>query len=812
MRRVILLAALAVIACEGPDTSISKDIRSYEELEGFFDMYWDESLGRLLLKIEEFEKPFLYQSSLARGVGSNDIGLDRGQLGSTKVVEFHRSGPKVLLIEKNLRFRASSDSLDEKRAVEESFARSVIWGFESLGNVDGATIIDASDFFIRDAHGISARLKAAGEGKYIVDASRSAIYLQRTKAFSDNSEIEAIVTYTGQPMGEILQTIVEDPATVTVHLHHSLIRLPDHKYEPLRYDPRAGFGGLSYENEGFFDYATPIGNTLSVAFGRRHHLEKKDPTAQVSEAVEPIVYYVDRGAPEPIRSALMEGAYWWNEAFEAAGYQDAFRVELMPEDADPMDVRYNVIQWVHRSTRGWSYGGSVLDPRTGEIIKGHVTLGSLRVRQDYLIAEGLLAPYDKETVPDAMLEMALARIRQLSAHEVGHTLGFEHNMAASTQDRASVMDYPFPLIKFSNDGSLDLSDAYDIGIGEWDKRMVIYGYQDFPDGVDINLERDKILAETIASGLKYVADSDSRGVGTVHPDGNLWDNGVDAIEELEHLLKVRNFALHRFSERNIRVGRPTATIEEVLVPLYLLHRFQIQAVGKFIGGQYFRYVLRGDNQEAIRFVEADKQREAIEILLRTISPLELRLPDTLINSIPPRPPGFAKTREMFPTDTGTVFDPFGAIESAVVLTLEVLLEPTRAARMISAKSRNVELPGFGELTDDLLRATWYAIDSSYSYGEIRRTTNILVLERLMLLSTNQEADAQVRAIALDAVQELDNWLAIRIARESDREWRAHYRLARHQIKRMFDDPTSLESLVPVVPPPGSPIGDFSPGN
>ena len=812
MRRVILLAALAVIACEGPDTSISKDIRSYEELEGFFDMYWDESLGRLLLKIEEFEKPFLYQSSLARGVGSNDIGLDRGQLGSTKVVEFHRSGPKVLLIEKNLRFRASSDSLDEKRAVEESFARSVIWGFESLGNVDGATIIDASDFFIRDAHGISARLKAAGEGKYIVDASRSAIYLQRTKAFSDNSEIEAIVTYTGQPMGEILQTIVEDPATVTVHLHHSLIRLPDHKYEPLRYDPRAGFGGLSYENEGFFDYATPIGNTLSVAFGRRHHLEKKDPTAQVSEAVEPIVYYVDRGAPEPIRSALMEGAYWWNEAFEAAGYQDAFRVELMPEDADPMDVRYNVIQWVHRSTRGWSYGGSVLDPRTGEIIKGHVTLGSLRVRQDYLIAEGLLAPYDKETVPDAMLEMALARIRQLSAHEVGHTLGFEHNMAASTQDRASVMDYPFPLIKFSNDGSLDLSDAYDIGIGEWDKRMVIYGYQDFPDGVDINLERDKILAETIASGLKYVADSDSRGVGTVHPDGNLWDNGADAIEELEHLLKVRNFALHRFSERNIRVGRPTATIEEVLVPLYLLHRFQIQAVGKFIGGQYFRYVLRGDNQEAIRFVEADKQREAIEILLRTISPLELRLPDTLINSIPPRPPGFAKTREMFPTDTGTVFDPFGAIESAVVLTLEVLLEPTRAARMISAKSRNVELPGFGELTDDLLRATWYAIDSSYSYGEIRRTTNILVLERLMLLSTNQEADAQVRAIALDAVQELDNWLAIRIARESDREWRAHYRLARHQIKRMFDDPTSLESLVPVVPPPGSPIGDFSPGN
>ena len=812
MRRMILLAALAVTmaACEIPEPDISQQLPSFEKIEGFFDLYWDESGGRVLLGIEEFEEPFLYQSSMARGIGSNDIGLDRGQLGSTRVVEFQQSGPKVLLIENNLRFRASSDNPDERRAVDESFARSVIWGFESLGNVDGATIVDATEFFIRDAHGISARLKEAEEGEYTLDASRSAIYLPGTKAFPDNSEVEAVVTYTGQPTGEILQTVVPNPTTITVHSHHSLIRLPDHNYEPLPYDPRAGFIGLTYESEGFLDYATPIGDSLAVAYGRRHRLEKKDPSAEVSAAVEPIVYYVDRGAPEPIRSALMEGAAWWNEAFEAAGYEDTFRVKLMPEGADPMDVRYNVIQWVHRSTRGWSYGASVLDPRTGEIIKGHVTLGSLRVRQDYLIAEGLLAPYDDETVPDAMLEMALARLRQLSAHEVGHTLGIEHNFAASTQNRASVMDYPVPLVKFDDDGSLDLSDAYDTGIGEWDKRVVLYGYQDFPDGADAGEERDKIIAETIASGWKYVADSDARDVGTAHPDGNLWDNGTDAIEELEHLLRVRDFALRRFSERNIRVGRPMATIEEVLVPLYLLHRFQIKAVGKLIGGQYFQYALRGDGQDISAAVGADKQRTAIAILLRTMSPTVLRIPDKLINSISPRPPGFAKTRETFPADTGPVFDPLGAARSAVALTLDVMLEPTRAGRMISANARQADLPGFGELTDDLLRATWYSSQRAGADGEIQRARNSLVLERLMMLGTNQEAGMQVQAIAFDAIKELDSWLAPRTAGETDRRWRAHYRLARHQIERMLEDPASLETLVPVAPPPGSPIGGLEP--
>jgi hypothetical protein len=800
---VLGLAVSSVAAAAEPETVTRLD--DYDRLPGFIDMYWDAGSGRLLLAIEDFDEPFLYQSSLARGVGSNDLGLDRGQLGSARLVTFERAGAKILLVQHNLDYRASGEDSDERRAVEESFARSVLWGFEALGGQDGAAIVDATAFFLRDADGLAHRLAEAGEGDYRPDESRSAIWLPRTKAFPDNSEVEAVVTFTGKPVGEFLPTVVPDPTLVTVHLHHSFIRLPDRDYEPLPYDPRAGIIGLRYDSGGFLDYATGIGEPLLVAYGRRHRLEKRDPAAESSPAVEPIVYYVDRGAPEPVRSALIEGARWWNEAFEAAGYQDALRVELLPQGADPMDVRYNVIQWVHRSTRGWSYGSSVLDPRTGEILKGHVTLGSQRVRQDYMIAEGLLAPYGDEAGGDRMLEMSLARIRQLSAHEVGHTLGIEHNFAASTQERASVMDYPFPLIRFDGDGELDLSDAYGSGIGEWDKRVVLYAYQDFPEGVDAGEARERILGETVRQ-WKFVADADSRSVGTAHPDGNLWDNGADAIEELEHLLRVREHALGRFSAANVRAGRPLATLEDVLVPIYLLHRYQIEAVAKLIGGAYFNYALRGDGQEAIRPVDPRRQRAAIHALAGTLAPGVLRLPADLAEAIPPRPPGFARTRETFDGYTGGPFDPLAPADSAVALTLDALLEPTRAARLNRGHALDPDQPSFAEVLDVVLDASWFAPPAAGDEGVIRRATDTAVLHRLMSLAVHPEAATDVRSLALDAVYELDDWLEGREERESDRRWRAHYRDARLAIERMLDDPATIQRIVPVRPPPGAPIG------
>ncbi len=806
LRRFYLSVFIAVGAFQIVNAEDSLDLGAYEHLDGFLDFYWDEDSGRVLLDTGSLDQPLIYQSSLARGVGSNDLGLDRGQLGATRIVRFVKSGPKVLLVEDNLTFRANSDNTDEKQAVEESFARSVIWGFEDLDTAPERTIIDLTEFVVRDAHGIAQRLSAAGEGAYSVDASRSAIYMPRTKVFPDNSEAEAIVSLVGEPSGRYLPSVAPDARAVTVHVHHSFIRLPDDDYEALAYDPRAGVIGLRWNAGGFSDYATAIGDDLTTDYGRRHRLKKKDPAAAVSEAVEPIIYYLDRGAPEPVRSALLDGARWWNQAFEAAGYKDAFQVKLLPEGVDPMDVRYNLIQWVHRSTRGWSYGDSVTDPRTGEILKGHVSLGSLRVRQDYLIAEGLLAPYTDETVPPDMIEMALARIRQLSAHEVGHTIGFEHNFAASTQDRSSVMDYPVPMIKIRDDGSLDLSEAYDDKIGSWDKRTVIYAYQDFADGVDANVERNKIMVETLAAGFKYVADEDARSSATAHPDGNLWENGKDAIEELEHLMQVRQIALNNFSAKTIRLGRPLATIEEVLVPIYLLHRFQIEAVGKLVGGQYFNYKLRGDGQTLPRPVSARRQQQAIDALLASIDAETLKLPDRIIALIAPRPPGNQKSRETFSGKTGVVFDARAPAASAVAMTLNVLLEPSRAARLMQN-----DAPGFSAVTRGLMQASWRAKPASNGMlAAIQRQTNMQVLHALLGLALDARADGDVRAIALASINELSDWLQ-RQAPKSD-VWNAHYRFARFEIDRLLADPAQINALSPVTIPPGSPIGSFQSGS
>jgi len=813
-----LLACLLFIT--GPLFANTEDIGSIDgrvkglvHMEGFFDLYWDQKKGQLLLGIDSMGDQFIYQSSLARGVGSNDLGLDRGQLGPTRLVEFYRSGPKVLMIENNPAYRANSDQPAERAAVDSSFARSVVWGFELVAETDGSVLVDATDFFLRDSHGVATSLSRAQQGTYKIDPGRSAVFLPRTKAFPDNTEVEAIVSYTGERkfddkgvvVSDILSTVVPDPTSVTVHLHHSFIRLPDDNYNPLPYDPRAGIIP-SPSGDGFTDYAVPIGDPVRVVYGRRHRLEKLDPQADVSEAVEPIIYYLDPGVPEPVRSALLEGAGWWNQAFEAAGYRNAFQVKMLPEGVDPMDVRYNVIQWVHRSTRGWSYGSSVMDPRTGEIIKGHVSLGSLRVRQDYLIAEGLLAPYQQGQVPDTMLEMSLARIRQLSAHEVGHTLGMEHNFAASVNDRSSVMDYPFPLIKFDTDGNLDLSNAYDVGIGDWDKRTIQYAYQDFPKEMDDAAQRRKILEETMASGLLYVADSDARDPGTSHPQGNLWDNGADAIIELEHLLRVRAYALDNFSERNIRPGRPLATIEEVLVPIYLLHRFQIQAVAKLIGGQYFSYSMRGDGRTAPVNVTAEKQKAAINALTDALDPKVLMLPQSLVDLIPPRPPGHKLGRESFARSTGVSFDPLSPAASLVSLTLETMLNQQRAARMNAYHATDPTQPGFKQMLDALNNASWYEQRQTNMAAAIQRVKNEQILHAQMALVANAKATSQVRAQALVSIQSLDQWLTKQGKKRVDDDWAAHYAKAKLEIKLWLEDPTRLAPESKTPSPPGSPIG------
>src|SRR5574338_148413 len=723
---LVLLICFSTIHAQKTQ-SISEKVAGMEKFPGFFPLYWDAKAGKIWLEIDKWNTEFLYVESLPAGIGSNDIGLDRGQLGNSAIVRFDRSGPRVLLVAPNYNFRAISNNADERIAVRDAFAESILWGFEVAAEDGDRVLVDATKFYFRDVHQVPRALQRAQQGTYRLDDSRSAFYLPNTKNFPQNTEVETTLTFTGEPAGQFVREVVPVPEAITLRERHSFVQLPPPGFKPRVFDPRAGYFGIDY-----MDFATPIEEPITKRFIARHRLQKKDPSARVSEAVEPIVYYVDRGAPEPVRSALLEGARWWNQAFEALGYKGAFRVELMPPEVDPMDVRYNVIQWVHRSTRGWSYGNSLVDPRTGEIIQGRVSLGSLRDRQDLLIAEGLLAPYDNtNTASPKLLEMVLARLRQLSAHEVGHTLGLQHNYAASPVGRASVMDYPAPHAKLGLDGVPDLSDAYAKGIGEWDKVAIAYGYQDFAPGTDEHAALDRTLSEAFARGLMYLTDQDARPPSSSSSVAHLWDNGTNVIDELSNVMKVRAAALRRFGENNIREGAPLATIEDVLVPIYMYHRYQVEAAAKVIGGQDYTFSLKGKGDRNPQIVAPDEQRRALAAVLETIKPDALAVPESLLRLIPPRPAGYARTREDFRIRTQPVFDALAPAEAVADHVSGFLLNQERAARLVQFHARDGRNPGLAEVIDKILATTWKAPAAPGYAGEIQYTVNMVVLSDLM---------------------------------------------------------------------------------
>ena len=820
--RALQLACLSLFASlsiGGAETvSIAEKTAGMQRFEGFFSFYWDAAEGKVWLEIDRLGEDFIYVNWLSRGLGSNPVGLDRAQLGNTRLVRFERYGPKVLLEQPNVRYRALTDDPDERRAVEESFARSVLWGAEVSAESDGVVLVDATDFLLRDAHGIAARLKAVGQGDFKVDPERSTIVPARTKGFPENSEFEVMLTFEGaRPGGRVVET-TPTPEAVTLHLHHSFVALPPEGYEPRRYDPRAGSSGIV-----FADYAAPLDAPLQRRWTRRHRLAKRDPAAAISEPVEPIVYYLDPGAPEPVRSALLEGARWWNEAFEAAGFRDAFRVELLPEGADPLDVRYNVINWVHRSTRGWSYGGSVVDPRTGEIIKGVVTLGSLRVRQDRLLFEGLQPQFDEIAgcaagggpVPEALaavagefgpVDVSLARLRQLSAHEVGHTLGFSHNFAASSYGRESVMDYPAPLATITQDGELDLSDAYDVGIGEWDKIAVRYSYSDFAPGADEDAALEGIIQESIDKDYLFISDADSRPLGAPHPLSSLWDNGSDPVAALEHTMKVREIALERFGADAVAAGRPMSDLALTLAPLYLHHRYQVEATAKTLGGFEFSYAVRGDGRTPVSAVPPERQRAALDVLISTLSAESLSPPRKLLELIPPPAHGYGSSEEALPSRSGRAFDPLAAASVAARMTAAALLEPTRAARLEQQHARFADSPGLDEVITALLNATWLGPPGGDSWlAAIRYEADTAVLGQILDLAMSAEASPAVRSITEERLRTLLDELRRRGA--SGGSQRRRYTEAIGRIHRFLERPHAPARSPRVPPtPPGSPIG------
>lgn len=771
--------------------------KNLQRFDGFFNFQYSEADGEIYLEIpqDRLEEEFLYVHSLRTGLGSNDIGLDRGQLGDQAVVKFVKSGAKLLLFQPNLNYRANTDNALEKKSIAEAFATSVLFGFEIKDTLNDKFVIDLTPFLMEDANGIAKRLKDGKQGIYKLDKTRNAVWMERTKAFPKNTEFEALLTFVGEPTSGAIRSVAPDATSISVIQHHSFVALPDNGYLPRAFDTRSGSSSISYQ-----DYSTPIWESLTKRFITRHRLEKKNPLAAQSEAKEPIIYYLDPGTPEPVRSALLEGASWWNEAYEAIGYTNAFQVKLLPGDADPMDVRYNVIQWVHRSTRGWSYGGSVIDPRTGEIIKGHVSLGSLRIRQDFMIAQALMnKPFaERDDNYQPMLEMALARIRQLSAHEVGHTLGFAHNFAASTNSRASVMDYPHPTLTMKGK-EVDFSNAYATGIGDWDKVTVAYSYSDVPKNTSATSYLDEILAKAQKSGLRYITDSDARAQGGAHAKAHLWDNGKDASEELEAMLKLRKQAIANFSEDNIRSGAPYSVLEDVFVPLYFYHRFQTEAAVKLIGGMDYNYAVKGDGQFIQQALPKKEQEKALEAVLQTLRAENLAIPEDKLKLFPPRAFGYARNRESFKSNNGVAFDALGAAATASDMTLELVLNPQRANRLVQQKSLDTKGLGFDDVLQKTTAVVFSLAEKDAYRKEVQQTIQFVYLQRLMNVALHSQSITQTKAFANKEIEDIA--ARLNTSNVFDKQ------LLRN-INQFLTKPENFKQFATPKIPDGSPIGSF----
>ncbi|MBP6299976.1 MAG: zinc-dependent metalloprotease [Arenimonas sp.] len=787
---------LAALVCLFSSIALSYSPLSQSAAAGEFDLSVDKASGKVQLDISRLNQPFLMVATLENAIGSNDIGLDRAANGDPLLVEFRREGKRAFLIQRNTRFIAKSNDPDEVKAVRDAFAEAVLWAgdISTNANKPGAQLIDFNSLMLNDFVGVSNRLNQTKQGSYSLNRDRSAVISEACNSFPSNAECSALLTFTGSGEGNYVKQVAADASALTVTQRISLLRLPGAGFTPRAYHPASGGYSL-----GYFDFAQSISNNLDVRLQPRFRLEKTDPNAARSTVVKPIVFYLDRGTPEPIRSALLEGANWWSAAFDAAGFIGGFRAEIAPPGMDMSDARYNTITWTHRATRGWSYGGGLIDPRTGEIIKGYVNLGSQRVRQDLLIAEGLLAPYRPGASPDLLTEaqqMALSRLKQLAAHEVGHALGFAHNFAASRTATGSVLDYPHPQMSIDSQGQIQMKQAYDVGLGEWDKFVVAHAYGSFAPNQEA-AELAKLRADIKAKGYTYISDADARSSGDASEQGVLWDIPGDALTGLQKLLEVRRLALNNFAAGALPPNRQTGEAERRLVPIYLLHRYQAEGVIRLIGGVNYAYGLIGDSNLETTRVDARTQQQALAATKSLLSYETLSIPASVLKVMSPPSNEFERGPEYFGTQMAPVFDPLQAVEAASALVAKFSFDAERLNRLAWQHEQDANIPSVANLFDTLLTQQWQEKPSSDSQTLVLNTRNWVLLDAALLTLDGGKLHPAVASQWRTAMANL--------AKQLESSKQSSSQDAGRYINRYLRDPSSVKLRPLANIPPGAPI-------